>query len=182
MARSNSDRTTDMSNRNSDRSGYTEGVTKLRVPEAAEALDISPEAVRNRLSRGKLQSTKEGNTVYVLLDPDITTDKSADRFRSTEDIARATEALLASKDETIRTLREQLEAEREANRENRRIVAGLVQRIPELEPSPDRSTEAREAPEKGSEEPASTHAPPEAYEPPEQERKRSWWREFLGME
>ena len=31
------------------------------------ALDISPEAVRNRLSRGTLNSEKEDGTVYVLL-------------------------------------------------------------------------------------------------------------------
>jgi hypothetical protein len=40
---------------------------------------------------------------------------------------------VAAKDETINLLRSQLEAEREANRENRRIIAGLVQRVPGLE-------------------------------------------------
>jgi len=45
-------------------------------------------------------------------------------------------------------LRQQLEEEREANRENRRIIAGLVQRVPELEPA----QEAREAPVSSSEE------------------------------
>ncbi len=45
-------------------------------------------------------------------------------------------------------LRAQLDQEREANRENRRIIAGLVQRVPELEPS----REQRNGPETASEE------------------------------
>jgi len=45
-------------------------------------------------------------------------------------------------------LRQQLEEEREANREKRRIIAGLVQRVPELEPA----QEAQEAPVSFSEE------------------------------
>ena len=39
-------------------------------------------------------------------------------------------------------LREQLKEEREANRENRRIIAGLVQRVPELKPAVEASSEA----------------------------------------
>jgi hypothetical protein len=46
-------------------------------------------------------------------------------------------------------LREQLDAERKANRENRRIIAGLVQRLPELEPAA--SSEPRESPESATE-------------------------------
>ena len=120
-------------------------ISRLIVPEAARALGISPEAVRNRLSRGTLDSTKENGTVYVLLEADrvrSTAGTPNDTPRSTADIsgdtpdahtAAATAALVAAKDETISLLRSQLEAEREANRENRRIIAGLVQRVPELE-------------------------------------------------
>jgi hypothetical protein len=43
---------------------------RLTVPDAARALGISPEAVRNRLSRGTLESVKESGTVYVLIDRD----------------------------------------------------------------------------------------------------------------
>jgi hypothetical protein len=41
---------------------------RLLVPDAAKALGISPEAVRNRLSRGTLESVKEFGTVYILID------------------------------------------------------------------------------------------------------------------
>ena len=51
------------------------------------------------------------------------------------DISGEAASLISAKDETIRVLSEQLEAEREANRENRRIIAGLVQRVSELEAS-----------------------------------------------
>jgi DNA-binding Lrp family transcriptional regulator len=187
MAQRNSDIPEDISSHNSDESGYGEGVKKLRVPDAAKALGISPEAVRNRLSRGKLRSVKEGSTVYVLIDPDITEDRSADRSGSNEDISAATETLLAAKDETIRTLSEQLEAERESARRKDAILLTMAQRIPELEAASETSSEASEGSQTVPEEPYSTHAPPTPQTPVsspvgEPQRKRSWWREFLGME
>jgi|SRR5215207_1171893 len=161
--------------------GTPNDISRLTVPEAAQALGISPEAVRNRLSRGTLDSTKEGGTVYVLL--------GSDRLRSTTDIPNDTSQhtgdrsidspkdssrLVSAKDETIRLLTQQLEAEREASAELRRIVAGLVQRIPELEASP----ESREAHVTDSEETAKNTASPE-QEPPQ---RRSWWRQFFGLD
>jgi DNA-binding Lrp family transcriptional regulator len=155
-------------------------ISRLTVPEAARALGISPEAVRNRLSRGTLDSIKENGTVYVLLDNDMarsTADTPNDRPRSTAgtpgDIPDAHVALVAAKDETINLLRSQLEAEREANRENRRIIAGLVQRVPELE-----------APRNGHEETAT--AEPEGSDPrptkdgAQKGAERSWWRRWFG--
>ncbi len=107
----------DMAQSNSD---ISPDILRLTVPEAAQALGISPEAVRNRLSRGTLESAKEDGTVYVLL--------QADRVRHTadesHDIRGDAGALISAKDETLRVFREQLEAEREASAELRRIVAG----------------------------------------------------------
>ena len=157
-------------------------ISRYTVPEAAQALGISPEAVRNRLSRGTLKSVKESGTVYVLLDADmaqptggIPPGTPTDKSRYTTDTPHgmsgenAARSLLSAKDETIRVLREQLEAEREANRENRRIIAGLVQRVPELEATP----EPREAPETAS-------GGMEGVEVPIAEEKRSWWRKMFG--
>ncbi len=45
--------------------------------------------------------------------------------------------------EMVEVLRQQLAEEREANQENQRIIADLVQRVPELEPAPG----PRETPE-----------------------------------
>ena len=48
-----------------------DGTSNLTVPEAADALGISPEVVRNRLSRGTLESVKERGRVFVLIDRDM---------------------------------------------------------------------------------------------------------------
>ena len=79
------------------------------------------------------------------------------------------ETIVAAKDETIRALREQLDRAEERDRENRRIIAGLVQRIPELEPAP----EPRESPVSASEPRSDTQAPQE-------EERRSWWQKLFG--
>jgi hypothetical protein len=174
--------------------GTPNDISRLTVPEAAQVLGISPEAVRNRLSRGTLKSEREKGTVYVLLEIDrsrSTTDTPNDQSRHTgdrsSDISGDPSALISAKDETIRVLTEQLEAERAAGAELRRIVAGLVQRVPELEPARESSSvppEATGEPETVAEEPYSTHAPPQPEKPVsgEQESKRSWWREFFGLE
>src|SRR5919112_1408434 len=169
--------TSDISN------GTPNDISRLTVPEAAEALGISPEAVRNRLSRGTLKSEKEKGTVYVLLETDrsqSTANTPSDTSRYTGD--RSTDimgdptSLISAKDETIQLLTEQLEAERAASAELRRIVAGLVQRVPELEPAKDTSADPREGPVTASEEPHNTHAPPEPQEP---SQRRSWLRAFF---
>jgi hypothetical protein len=112
----------------------------LTVPEAARALGISPEAVRNRLSRGTLKSVKESGTVYVLLE--------TDRTRHTDDISSdipgdAPQALVGEMRSRIESLERQLEQANERDRENRRIIAALTARIPAIE-APQ---EARESPE-----------------------------------
>jgi hypothetical protein len=80
-------------------------------------------------------------------------------------------ALISAKDETIRVLHEHLEAEYEAHREARCIIAGLVQRIPELE-TPTESPEPRPSEAR----PGSSEDPAEAQEATE---PRSWWRRLL---
>jgi hypothetical protein len=150
----------------------------LTVDEAAQALGISTGAVRNRLSRGTLDSTKENGTVYVVLPSDM----SRDTGDIPADIPPESSALISAKDETIRVLEEQLKAEREeliaereASAELRRIIAGLVQRVPELEPAREAPPEPREPPVSHVEEESGAQTPPE----PE---KRSWWRRFFGVE
>jgi hypothetical protein len=171
MAQSNGDR--DQSN------GDTPlGISRLTVPEAAQALGISPEAVRNRLSRGTLNSEREDGTVYVLLPADKvrhTTDKPSGTSRHTDDrstdIPGDSAPLISAKDETIRVLSEQLEAERTASAELRRIVAGLVQRVPELEAAP----EPRDAPMTAAEQAGKGDVSNDQNEP----QQRSWWRRIF---
>ena len=157
---------------------------KMTVDEAAHVLGISTGAVRNRLSRGTLQSVKENGTVFVLLPPEMSRDVTdtpndtpTDSPRDTDDMptemSRDVEALMAAKDETIRILTEQLGRAEERDRENRRIIAGLVQRVPELEASPA----ARESPVSASEERGGDGLPPEQEKP-----VSSLWRRLFGFE
>jgi DNA-binding Lrp family transcriptional regulator len=125
-------------------------ISRLTVPEAAQALGISPEAVRNRLSRGTLKSVKESGTVYVLLETDRprhTGDIPTDR---PHDISRE---LLAELRDRVSFLERLLEEEREARTDERRrhdtLMAQLMQRIPELEPP----REPRESPSEATPQP-----------------------------
>lgn len=162
----------------------------VTVLEAASLLGISEDAVRSRLKRGTLRREKgRDGTVYVLLgsvghtnrpttnQPTIdqaTTEQSADQ--STLSLMQAH---LDSLQEQLDYLRDQLDQERGANRENRRIIAGLVNRIPELEAAPqDASPDERESPQSASE-PRSAAQASQGY-PEEEERPVSWWRRLFG--
>ena len=155
-----------------------DGTRRLPVNEAALALGISTEATRQRIKRGTLSTErdKDGN-VFVLLDgtDDGTrgdgVGTSDSTSNGTPDGTPDGTALIAAKDETINVLREQLQEEREANRENRRIIAGLVQRVPELEAAPE--------PRSWPSEESFGNGVPEDQEQPQE--RRSWWRRFFGL-
>jgi hypothetical protein len=148
-------------------------ISRYTVPEAAQALGISPEAVRNRLSRGTLKSVKEAGTVYVLLE--------ADRTRHTGDtpIDRPPDTppeLVDQMQARIDSLERQLEQAHERDRENRRIIAALTSRIPAIE-APQ---EAQESPEPGADMPMGS-TPREASAAAQEPAERvSWWRRMFG--
>jgi hypothetical protein len=136
------------------------------VAEAARLLGISAEAVRGRIRRGTLPVERDGGTVYVLLDPDKADRTTDDQPRTTDDrTGDRTDLLIAQ-------MQDRIEALEEANRENKRIIAALTQRIPAIEaPEPPESpvpaptlTEASGAPETGA----------------EGTERRSWWSRVFG--
>jgi hypothetical protein len=156
--------------------GRSEGATSKRrttVAEAAQVLGISAEAVRGRIRRGTLPVEREGRTVYVLIDP------PPDDRTTTEQPRTTTDQPSDRTDELIATLRTQLEAERQAHAEARRIIAGLVERLP---PQIEAPAEQRESPQSA----AGERIEPTPSEPPEgpQERAevRSWWQRLFGGE
>jgi excisionase family DNA binding protein len=116
-----------------------EGSNRVTVQEAARLLGISEGAVRARIHRGTLETERDSGTVYVRLNADDTTNERTEQSE-----------LVQTLREYNATLERQLNAERESSAELRRIVAGLVQRIPELEApsepreSPETATEAAE--------------------------------------
>jgi excisionase family DNA binding protein len=101
---------------------------RVPVREAAELLGISEGAVRMRVKRGTLPSTREGGRLYVLLVTEPTPEPERPHDRTSELIA---------------TLREQLQAEREAHAEARRLLAAALERIP---PQLEAPSEPRESP------------------------------------
>jgi len=157
----------------------------MDLKEAAETLGVTSEAVRKRVRRGTIRSEKHEDgrvLVWVDIGSDGGYDEGSDGGYD-ERVGRGYAELLEEVRDRVRYLEKQLDEEREANRENRRIIAGLVQRVPELEPAREAPPEPPESPETASEEPYSTHAPPTPETPvPDTQHKRSWWRAFFGLE
>jgi hypothetical protein len=83
--------------------------------------------------------------------------------------------------EQVRYLREQLRREQDAHAEARRIIAGLVQRVPAIEAPPEAPPETRGPPETTTTEPEGIAPRPDAPGPQaSSERRRSLWRRVFG--
>jgi DNA-binding Lrp family transcriptional regulator len=173
---------------------------RLTVSEAADELGISAEAVRSRVKRGTLRSTKEGGTVYVLIPgpaPDDQTRPGYDQTRAgrdrtsgqtalehdrTGDQAELVESLL----DQLAYMREQLAEEREARRRADTIMAQLSQANAEqartiraLEPPRDEP----HGPETDAETSEDVDAPTDREDSETGvQRRSSWWRRLFGFE
>jgi hypothetical protein len=114
----------------------------MTVPEAAEALGITADAVRSRIKRGTVPTVREGGRVFVVLG-------AADRPTAQAKPADQTgeERLYREMQERIRYLERQVEEERESRRRADTLLAQLMQRIPELEAPAEAPPEARESTE-----------------------------------
>jgi hypothetical protein len=115
------------------------------LTEAATALGITPDALRQRIRRGRYRTEKEAGRVYVYLD--------TDRTKTERPTEQEPDALTSELRARVESLERQLEQEREANRENRRLLAAALERIPAIEApdteetTPEARTEAATAPE-----------------------------------
>jgi len=128
---------------------------RVTLREAAVRLGISEGTVRKRIKRGRLESElgEDGRRYVYLNGYDPGADAGA--YTLTGDLR-----------DQVAYLRGQLDAEREANRENRRIIAALTSRIPALE-APQEALDA---------------GPPEENDmlsAPQQPEPRSWWRRIF---
>ena len=142
---------------------------RTTVAEAAEILGISAEAVRGRIRRGTLPVERESGTVYALLEEAEQDRTTADQPRTTGDQPDdRTDLLITELQDRVRSLEE-------ANRENRRIIAALTSRIPQLEAP----SEARESPETVDEQQGRGQPHSDAPGAP-QGVQRPWWRRVLG--
>src|SRR5829696_784439 len=152
-------------------------MARYTVAEAADMLGITTGAVRNRLSRGTLPTVKVKGTVYVLL-PD---DMSRDAERDTGDMPRGMphpepDALTSELRDRLRYVEEQLEAERQAHAEARRLLMAALERIPPQLEAPQEATEASETVES---KPGGGEPRPDATSP-QGGARRPWWRRWFG--
>ncbi len=146
------------------------------VGEAAHELGISTDAVRKRIARGSLESDRPNGHVRVWLDYSGT--KTGREAQGEGD-----EALVQSLQDQVSYLREQLDIRTEELREHRRLLAGLIERVPELEaPSPSVAKEQPEVPEPVDEQ-QGRGWPSEATDAPgpqEGTEREPWWRRWFG--
>jgi DNA-directed RNA polymerase specialized sigma24 family protein len=144
---------------------------KVTVQEAAEVLDTSVDAVRQRIKRGKLLRAEADDPadsrVYVWLDAD----RSESRHEVEGEPAVNLGAMVETLQDEVRYLREQLDQEREANRENRRLLAAALERIPPQIEAPRAERESPESPGP-SDTPTET---PGAGGGPQTGTERRWW-------
>jgi hypothetical protein len=149
---------------------------RYTVVQAADMLGITTGAVRNRLSRGTLQKEKEGGTVYVLLPGDILQDAERDVRDTPHGMPHGEPDTLTSElRDRLRYVEGQLEAERKAHAEARRLLAAALERIPAIE-----------APQEARESPGTVEEEPERAEPrsragdAREGAQRPWWRRVFG--
>jgi hypothetical protein len=166
---------------------------RLTVAQAAEVLGITEGAVRSRIKRGTLPTTKESGAVFVLLGGGTSQANQAPNTGVPADQSELLEALRNQ----IRDLREQLGQANERDRENRRIIAALTSRIPAIEApqeAPEPPSEATPQPGRVEPQPAvegtqaqeshEMHMPSAGGGPQSRDQQepseRPWWRRMFG--
>jgi hypothetical protein len=148
--------------------GGTTIVRRVDVKQAAEALGISSEGIRQRIRRGSLESEKgTDGRVYVFLE-----DEDLDGTSSEPN----TDDVLTRMEDEIAFLRQELATRDEEIRRRDAVLLSLSEGLKALNPPP----EEREPPESAARtsdtaEPRSTTEGPQ-----EQTTQRSWWRKLLG--
>jgi DNA-directed RNA polymerase specialized sigma24 family protein len=153
---------------------------KVTVQEAAERLDASVDAVRQRIKREKLQRAEPDDPrdtrVYVWLDHDQT--ESRHKVEGEDGSADGNgRALVESLQDQVSYLREQLAAERRANDENRRLLLAALDRIPPQLEAPQEAQDApAEAPEGSGPRPTTGEAQGGAQEA----ERVGFWRRLFG--
>ncbi len=151
----------------------------VTVADAAKLLGLSTEAVRMRVKRGTLASTRVAGTVYVLIDQpnDEPNGRPNDQpngqpnAQPNVDPTPLVESLRehnADLRDQVEHLRQELEVRNEELRRKDHLLARTLERIPEIEPPP----EPREGREKASENGGKGDGNPE-------QERRSWWRRWF---
>lgn len=150
----------------------------VTVAEAVELLGLSEDAIRARLRRGTLSRVDmpDGRVLVDLSSADgqptaskTTTTQLTD---NSESLVEALNAHISTLHDQLEVLNSRLDREQQANAENRRIIAGLTNRLPELS-----SPEATGASQTSSEHQGNGTGRTDNESP----GKPPWWRRFLGL-
>jgi hypothetical protein len=140
---------------------------RVTVDQAATILGISTDAVRKRARRGTLESEKDANgTVYVWVDGGAPDGVPGGLY--------LTQAHLDSLESQIEYLQQIIETRDRELAEMRRLLAGALERIPELPPPQGSSQEPVNGPVTPSEEPSKGETPEER-----KTAKTPWWRRLF---
>jgi hypothetical protein len=102
-------------------------------------MGVTVDAIRARIKRETIEHVREGGRVYVILGTDqgaTKRDQDHAQYIDQGSDQQISDEGVDYRDELVEELRDRVRALEEANRENRRIIAGLIQRVPELETAP----------------------------------------------
>ena len=142
---------------------------RLTVAQAADALNISQDAVRKRIARGTISHDRdESGRVFVYLSPSETVHKTD------QDTARDA-ASKTAQDAYIRSLEDQIDFLRRELERKDGILLNLTERIPQLE-APSEPAEAAET----AEEQQGRGQPHSATVESQETVQRPWWRRVFG--
>ena len=149
-----------------------DSVERLSVTEAAERLGVTRDAIHKRIRMGSIEHEQGADgRFYVYVDTSTTAaDTSTD-----VSIDDRTDLLIAEMQDRIGSLEE-------ANRENRRIIAALTSRIPEIEAPAASSapTDAPGPPTEATEQPGRVEPQASVEGTQEGAERVSWWRRMFG--
>src|SRR5215217_2679548 len=137
----------------------------MSVSEAAEFLGVTEDAVRKRIHRGKIRYDRAPDGHYLVYPTQEDIRQTAD----TNYVQSESSALIFELRAQIERLEDQLQKADERDRENRRLLAAALERIP---PQLEAPSEPRESPETATEE--------EAEPRPQSGERVSWWRRMFG--
>jgi hypothetical protein len=148
---------------------------KLSVPQAADRLGITQDAVRKRIKRGYIGWVKDDDgRLYVWVDP-AETAKETSSETSFETSRDAQDSVLL---DYVETLKERIQHLEEESRRKDHLLAAALERIPAIEAPPD--TPSHEPPRDERESPVTASQDRgDSDVPPEQEKRASWWRRLF---
>ena len=144
---------------------------RLSVAQAAVRLGITEGAVRSRIKRGTLPTSKEGGNVFVLWGGGTS---QANQTTSTG-VPGDQSALIEALRDQIEDLRRERDDWKEQARMTDRLLSAALERVPPQLEAPQEATKAPETVEEEPQRAESRPTPAEAQEPAWRRWRRRWF-------